>query len=332
MFYVFECYSQTFKNEVHRSGILEDSFQQCQKTNPIDYLKQLEVHFVGENQESGASFVKEWINLLIEELLNPSKNLFIHSEDFKYFPSTKSGIDKDCLDHFRFSGLIFALSIIYNASPHITFSTFFLKHILHIPVVLEDLKYYDEQIFNSYQHLQKDDIEKVDFYFETNVDGPKGRETIELIPNGSTIKVTNANKNDFFAKMTDFLLTKSIQKQTESFCESFESLIQHKDIENVSPDELNQLIFGTFHVDIEDLKKRVKIDEPHSLETPTIKYFFDAISKWNNEDLMKLFTFITGVSSLPKKGEIFCIKLFKNDENLLPVAHTVMRTIDLPEY
>ena len=324
--------SSTFKIEVHRSNILEDSFQQFHNSNPTDYLNQLEVHFIDENQESGEALIKEWINLLIDEFLNPSKNFFVHSENFKYYPSTKSGIDKDCLDYFRFSGLIFALSIIYNASVQITFSTFFLKHILHIPLILEDLKDYDILIFNSFEHLQKDDIEKLDFYFETNVDGPKGREAVELIPNGSNIKVTNENKNDYFAKMVDFLLSKSILKQTESFCEGFESLIPHKDIDNVTPEELNQLFFGTFQVDFEDLKKRVRIAQPDSLETPTIKYFFGAISKWNNEDLMKLFMFITGVSSLPKKGEVFNIRLVKCDKNLLPTAHTVMRTIDLPEY
>lgn len=321
--------SSTFKIEVHRSNILEDSFNQFQSTNPTNYLNKLEVHFIGE--DSTEFLIKEWINLLVDELLDPNKNLFVNTEKYFYYPSPKSGVNTNHLEYFRFSGIIFALSIIYDAQVRINFSSFFLKHILHLPIEQYDIKDYDHMILISFDNLERESIEKADLYFETSIDGPKGRETVELIPNGSNIKVTDTNKKEYFEKMTDFLLNRSISEQTKSFCEGFDSLIPHEEIENVTLDELRQLISGSLHIDVEELKKRVKLIEPYTLETPVIKYFFNAISKWDDEKLMKLLFFISGVFYLPKSGDAFTIEHNGNPQ-MLPVAHTVMNILTLPEY
>lgn len=321
--------SSTFKIEVHRSNILEDSFKQFQNTNPTNYLNQLEVHFIGE--DSTGSLIKEWINLLVDELLDSKKHLFVNTEKSFYYPSAKSGINTNHLDYFRFSGKIFALSIIYDAQIRTSFSSFFLKHILHLPIEQYDIRDYDHMMLISFDNLNRKSIEKADLYFETSIDGPNGRETVELIPNGSNIKVTDANKNEYFEKMTDLLLTKSISEQTKSFCQGFDSIIPHNEIENVTPGELDQLIIGSLHIDVEDLKKRVKVNMPYTLEKPVIKYFFNAISKWDNEKLMKLMFFITGVPNIPKNGDVFTIECGGNP-NMLPMAHTVMNVLSLPEY
>lgn len=88
---------------------------------------------------------------------------------------------------------------------------------------------------------------------------------------------------------------------------------------------------GSLHIDIEELKKRVKLDVPYTFETPVIKYFFDEISKSDNEKLMKLLFFISGVFNIPKSGYIFTIRCVKN-HHMLPVSHTVMNILTLPEY
>ena len=108
-----------------------------------------------------------------------------------------------------------------------------------------------------------------------------------------------SNKNEYFEKMTDLLLNKSNSEQTKSFCEGFDSIIQHKEIENVTPEELGLLIIGSLHINVEELKKRVKLNMTYTLETQVIKYFFDVITKWDNEMLIKLLVFISGVLNLP---------------------------------
>lgn len=82
---------------------------------------------------------------------------------------------------------------------------------------------------------------------------------------------------------------------------------------------------------MEELKKRVKLIKPYTLETPVIKYFFNAISKWDDEKLMKLLFFISGVFYLPKSGDAFTIE-YNGNHQMLPVAHPVMNILTLPEY
>ena len=325
--------SSKFVINVRRSNLLEDSFKQILNSTSKDHLKQIEVHFDNENTEPTEELTKEWLNLLIDEIIQSSRNLFTHSETYKYYPSTKSGVSKDKLDYFRFSGIIFALSIIYDASPKIYFSTFFIKHLLRQQVTMDDIKEYDPIIYDSYQYILQHGVEKTELTFETSVDTEEGRKDIELIPNGSKIPVTDENKNEYISSLVDFLLKKSIQKQTQSFCEGFDSLLPHNDIGQLNPDELNCLIHGSLKIDVNELKKRIGFDETCNMETPVVKYFFEALSSWSDEQLARLLFFTTGISSMTKGNDkLFCISVINGQNEALPTAHVVVRNLTIPNY
>lgn len=323
--------SSKFEINIHRSNILNDSILQFQNTNLNNFLKQLYIFIIEDDEKTTEVTVTEWINLIAAEIFNTQYDLFIHSENNKYFPSTKSSINVNHLDYFRFSGLIVALSIIYDASIYITFSSFFLKHILHLPIILEDLIDYDSCIYESYKFMEKNDVENIQIFFETIINYADGPKSIELIPNGSNIKISNENKYDYFKLMTNLLLTKSISDQTKSFCEIFDQIIPHEFFENITPDELNRIIFGTTQININFLKNNIKIEEPYTSETPVIKYFFDIISTWSNDDLQKLLIFVTGYSHIVKDETLFTICIVEGPR-ALPISHTLIKKLMLPEY
>ncbi|KAK8880354.1 hypothetical protein M9Y10_003021 [Tritrichomonas musculus] len=323
--------SSEMEIKVHQINVLNDSFEQFQNCTPSDYLKQLKVHLIESNEKLNESSPKEWINLVINDLLKPQTNLFTHSEHNAYFPSSKSSTSPESLKLFKFSGLIFALSIIYDASPQISFASFFLKQILHIPITQEDIKDYDPNIYDSFDYFKKHGFDKTELYFDTIINTSEGQKNVELIPNGENTKVTDENKDQYFNLMTDLLLSKSIKEQTNAFCEGFYSLVPLQEIQSITEEELKHLIYGSSRIDIEILKKRITIKPPYTAETPVIKYFFNAISHWNNQDLQKLLMFVTGYTNITKDEEIFSINQ-AGRSGMLPMAHTAIRSLELPEY
>ena len=120
---------------------------------------------------------------------------------------------------------------------------------------------------------------------------------------------------------------------------SFDSLIDHKDIRIFTPNELCLLICGVANVNVEDLRKNIRILPPYDQETPIIKMFFNVIRKWDDTNLTKLLMFIPGSSRMPVSGFKFFVDIKKRitiehdpDKDHLPIAHTCINTIMRPEY
>lgn len=117
-------------------------------------------------------------------------------------------------------------------------------------------------------------------------------------------------------------------------------MISHEEIRIFTPNEINLLICGIPKIDVNDMKANTVIDPPLNSDTPVVKFFFDAISKWNDEDLSKLLFFMTGSSRVPVNGfKEFCemtgssLKIQAGgDRSKYPQSHTCINSICLPQY
>lgn len=121
------------------------------------------------------------------------------------------------------------------------------------------------------------------------------------------------------------------------FCKGFDSLLPHEMVGVFTSSELDLLICGISKIDVEDLKKNIKIDEGYDKESMTIKFFFNAISKWEQNDLAKLLLFWTGSSQVPANGfagfnNPLTIYYFNVPTDRSPVSSTCFNRINLPPY
>ena len=66
--------------------------------------------------------------------------------------------------------------------------------------------------------------------------------SVELIPGGSKIMVTESNKLEYIQRMTEYRLTESIHQQLESFLEGFHDVIDAESIKIFDENELELLI------------------------------------------------------------------------------------------
>lgn len=117
-------------------------------------------------------------------------------------------------------------------------------------------------------------------------------------------------------------------------------MISHSDVSYFTPNELDLLICGVPKIDVEDFKANTVVQEPYTMDSPVIKFFFNVISRWENDQLIKLLSFMTGRSRVTSNGfkefcEISGQPLTINsggDKSLLPQSHTCVNTLSLPQY
>ena len=160
----------------------------------------------------------------------------------------------------------------------------------------------DEDLYRSNTWILENDVEPLELMFEIDTNEFGECKTIELKENGSQIKVTNENKKEFVALHTNYILEKKIKQQIQAFCNGFDSLIPHDEIRFFTPNELDLLICGIPEIDVNDLIQHIEFEHPYNNETPVVKFFISAISKWDNEELAKLLMFMTGSSKLGVNG------------------------------
>lgn len=331
----------TLTINVHRSTVFSDSYSLFKNLPRSDLLLQnIVVNFIDEEKVNNELSLNDWFTILSEELVNDDNELFNPTAKGNvYQPNTLINSNDKRKNYFFFAGQFVALSIINGKQIKIKFAPFFLKHVLHHSIKLNDIEKVDTELFNSLEWMLHNDVSSLNRTFSINNKNLGCNMTIELKQGGTLIKVNNENKKEYVELVTDYYLRKSIVEQTSAFCDGFYSLIPYNEIKNLSANDLDILISGAERIDVDDLIANIAIVQPYTNETPVVKYFFDAISKWDGENLALLLKFITGNPKTPNGGFESYRKIgrpisiqnggFSESHH---VSHREFNMLDLPDY
>ena len=332
------------KITVRRDDIFNSSCTQIHNANIDDLRKNFVISFEGD-QGIGAGVRREWFNILTNEMLNEDYALFTHSNDGMTFqPSHISDIQEDHLSYFRFAGIIMGLSLYHNNVINIHFTKSFYKHILGIPSDYTDVRSIDPGYANSLQWLLDNDIsgfeddlgltfsEDQNFLGETRV--------VELKPGGSSITVTEKNKQEYVEFVTEYKMTSAIRLQINSFLDGFHSIIPKSLVAIFNENELELLMCGIPNIDPTDWEDHTLYNNYES-EDEVIRWFWDVIQDLSPEDRALLLQFCTGSSKVPLggfaglqgSGEVMPFTISRtHDSNKLPTASTCFNLLKLPSY
>lgn len=325
---------------IDSNNILKSSYEALKNKSPEEFLYQLNVVFDGGKTIDHGGPTCDWLNKISKEIFNPKSEYFqLFSKNMNYQPLCQSSKIDGYLEFFHFAGQIVARALIEGVciDAHLTIS--FIKQILHRAPKIGDLEDIEPEIYMNLQWFLDNDVNPLEMVFET-YDESKDNPTVELIPGGSTIMVTNDNKKQYCDLLYKYILTEKIKKQIDAFVNGFDSLIPHKEIRIFTPNELDLLICGVPEFDVEDFINHTVIKEPYTIDSPVIKFYFNAIRKWDNELLVKLLQFITGCSRVTSQGfKEFCEIAGRpftidsgGERKNLPQAHTCVNTLSLPQY
>ncbi|XP_029359393.1 E3 ubiquitin-protein ligase HACE1 isoform X2 [Echeneis naucrates] len=329
---------------IHRESIFRSSCEMVSKSTNEKLKQGIAVRFHGE-EGMGQGVVREWFDILSNEIINPDYALFTQSADGTTFqPNSNSSVNPDHLNYFRFAGQILGLALYHRQLVNIYFTRSFYKHILGIPVNYQDVSSIDPEYAKNLQWILDNDISdlglELTFSVETDVFG--AMEEVPIKPGGTSILVTQGNKAEYVQLVTELRMTRAIQPQINAFLHGFHTFIPPSLIQLFDEYELELLLSGMPEIDVQDWYKNTEYTSGYDPQDPVIQWFWKVVNSLTQEERVLLLQFVTGSSRVPHGGfaylmggsglQKFTIAAVPYTSNLLPTSSTCINMLKLPEY
>lgn len=333
--------------EVSRKNIFEQSYRAIMKMKSRDLRKQLMIKFKNEDGLDYGGITREWLYLLSQEMFNGCYGLFQYSKDSQYTLEINpdSGINPEHLSYFHFVGRIVGMAVFHAHYLDGGFTMPFYKQMLGMENTLEDLQSVDPELYRGLNWLLENDI--TDTVYQTFSVEHRSFDQItkfNLKENGDSIPVDDSNKEEYVKLYVNYRLYHAVEPQLKAFFQGFHEVVPQYLIKMFDERELELLICGLGKIDIKDWKENT-VFKHCTKDTNIIKWFWDVIQAYNEEQRARLLQFVTGSSRVPIQGfkalqgsggssgpRLFTINLVGNNCIALPKAHTCFNRLDLPNY
>lgn len=330
---------------VRRDQVFHDSFKSLyfQTGDQMKYGK-LSIRFHGEEGVDAGGVTREWFQVLSRQMFDPGYALFVpvSSDRTTFHPNHSSGINEEHLMFFKFIGRIIGKALYEGRVLDCHFSRAVYKRILGKAVSVKDMESLDLDYYKSLIWMLENDItDIITETFSTEQERFGVTETVDFIPNGRNIAVTEENKHEYVRLMTEFRLTGSVKEQLDEFLKGFHDIIPAELVAIFNEQELELLISGLPEIDVDDWKSNTEYHN-YTAASPQIQWFWRAVRSYDKEERAKLLQFVTGTSKVPLNGfkelegmngfSRFNIHRDYGNKDRLPSSHTCFNQLDLPEY
>ena len=320
---------------IRRKNLIEDALNELSKQD-IKLQNPIKVKFIGEQGVDEGGVRKEFFLLFIRQIFDPNYGMF------NYNPKTRLY----WFNHYTFEpkikyeliGIIFGLAIYNNIILDVKFPITVYRKLLDLKPTLEDMKECDPELYKNLKFLKETKDEKlkeeldIDF---TIVDDKFGEKVvINLKENGDKIKVDQSNKDEYVDLYLNWYFNTSIKEVFTSFERGFYRVFSRDLSKILSPEELELIICGNQILDFHELKRVCKYEE-YTKDSETIKYFWEVLLEFNEEEKKKFLSFVTGCDRAPIDGLgslPITISNGGSDIEQLPSAHTCFNNLILPNY
>jgi hypothetical protein len=325
------------KIHISRQDFFWDSMQKVLAMSTQQLRSEFQIEFLGEKSQDAGGLTKEWLNLLIVELLSDNFNVFrvAQSGDRRY-KITQNQLDPE---FYVLSGRIIGKALLENIPINCPLSFVVLKYVLDWPVVHEDIKFIDNDVYKAIEYIKNNSIEGV-FYETFSVSDENGK-IYELVPDGQFMQVTDENKEIYISLRLEYELNSSILNAINWLKDGIFAVFPKEFIRDLTPEELDLIICGNPTVNIHEWRSfteyRGEFNERHKV----VKWFWDSLAELTQEDLRALLMFVTGTDRVPvggfqnlktTRGEParFTLEPYPYSKAVLPRAHTCFNRMDLP--
>ncbi|XP_076243809.1 hecw ubiquitin protein ligase isoform X2 [Calliopsis andreniformis] len=334
------------KLHIRREHLLEDAFTRIMAASKKDLQKgKLVVMFDHEEGLDYGGPSREFFFHLSRELFNPYYGLFEYSANDTYTVqvSPMSAFVDNYHDWFKFSGRVLGLALVHQYLLDAFFTRPFYKALLKIPASLSDLESLDQEFHQSLMWIKEKDIsiEPLELTFSVTEELLGRVAERELKPGGRNIPVTEKNKKEYLERVVRWRLERGVAEQTESLVRGFYEVVDPRLVSVFDARELELVIAGAAEIDLNDWRTHTEYRSGYHDAHPVVEWFWSSISRFTNEQRLRLLQFVTGTSSIPYEGfaalrgstgpRKFCIEKWGRP-NSLPRAHTCFNRLDLPPY
>eukprot|EP00833_Pecoramyces_ruminatium_P010907 jgi/Orpsp1_1/1184939/evm.model.c7180000091664.1 len=322
--------------KVNRNNLFNDAYNNIMSRPPKDFKNILRIEYKEEEGLDAGGLLRDFFYHISKEIGNPNYSLFQYPNNNSYeleINPNSSIADPEHLKYFRFIGRIIGLAIFNKQYLPLSFTLLFYKKLLNKPLEISDLEYVDSQLFKSLQQIRNyKGVEDLNLTFSMDIeDCFSNRKTIELIPNGINISVTDSNKNKYINLIAKNKLNDTNDKeQMEALKQGFYEIIPNNINLLLNEVDLKFLISGINEIDIDDWENNTDYDG-YKKDDITIINFWKCVRNFSDENRKKLLLFATGNSQVPITGfkdlqgnneiQHFNIKKIGKEDDL-PISHT----------
>ena len=320
---------------IRRDHIIEDTLNEI--ANPeLNLQSKLRIKFKGEQGVDQGGVSKEFFILLIRQIFDPNYGMFNYNTKTRLYWFNHYSFEP--IIKYELIGTIFGLAIYNNTILDVKLPISVYKKLLGIKPSFSDLKECDEELYNNLNYILTQDNPKLEEELDTNftvVDDKFGEKIIiPLKPDGDKTMINNTNKEEYVRLYTDWFFNKSIEEYFKSFEKGFYKIFHKSLIKILTPEELELIICGTQYLDFYELKRACQYED-FDQNSESIKYFWEILLDFNEEEKKKFLSFVTGCDRAPIDG-LGSLKITVSnggsDLNQLPTAHTCFNNLILPDY
>merc|ERR1712161_27302 len=329
---------------IRRDQVFFDAYHQLSLRSAEEMRGRLHITFRNEQGVDAGGLSREFFGILAKEIFNPNYALFMSTEDGCTFqPNPNSSINPDDMRYFRFVGRIVGKAVVdgFLLDAHFTRSLY--KHMLGVKPTHHDMQAIDPDYYKNLKMMLEYNLEDIglDLTLSTE-DHSFGRsQTIDLIPNGRNVAVTDHSKERYVDLVCQHRMSLAIEKQIKAFLEGWNEIVDPDLISIFSAKELELLISGMPDIDIHDLKIHTEY-HGYKLSDKEIGWFWNIIMSLTRSEKAAFLQFVTGSSKVPLAGfaelqgmrgvQQFSIHKAGGSKGALMSAHTCFNALDLPVY
>uniref|UniRef100_A0A8D9ALL9 Probable E3 ubiquitin-protein ligase HERC4 n=2 Tax=Cacopsylla melanoneura TaxID=428564 RepID=A0A8D9ALL9_9HEMI len=322
--------------EVSRDNLVEDTIRELAQYTPNDFKKPLRVKFTGEEAEDAGGVRREFLMLLLKEILDPKYGMFKEYEETRSIWFSEESFEDQNM--YYLIGTLCGLAIYNFTIINVPFPLALYKKILDEPILLQDLKDLSPTIARSLQDIldyrepDLEDVFSVTFSISRELYG--ATKVVPLKENGANIPVTLTNKQEFVDLYLDFVMNRSVDKQFAAYKAGFLRVCGSTVLKLFHAQELMAVVIGNENYDWEELERQAEYKNGYTVTDATIRLFWSVFHELTQEEKKKFLLYLTGSDRVPIKG-MSDIKIYIQpvpDDRRLPVAHTCVNLLDLPRY
>ncbi|GES88691.1 HECT-domain-containing protein [Rhizophagus clarus] len=271
---------------IRRTSVFEDGFTHLNALgsglkSPVA-IQFIDEFGMPEAGIDGGGLFKEFLTSLTRIAFDTNYGLFLSTKEQLLYPNPHGYAKQETqLEYYEFIGRILGKALYEGILVDAAFAGFFLSKWLGRSSYLDDLPTLDPELYQGLIYLKnyKGNVESDLSLNFTVVDNEFGESrTIELIPGGSDIPVTNENRIRYIYMMAHYRLNRQIDRQCKAFFRGLSNLIDEKWLRMFNQEELQILVGGAYiPINIEDLRQNAVYSD-YKEDDPVITNFWKELN------------------------------------------------------